>query len=531
MSTLHSRETERLRTGSEGRPSRLARLLAARAHPTGLSYLLALGAVVVATGLSFVIFPLEDLANIVLVYLLAVMLVAAKLGRGPSVLATVVGVASFVFFFVPHYYSFVLSDLRYLPTFLILLFVGLVVASLTSQLRHEAITTKDREKRTQALYLLSRGLAAAETREHVVGVVSEHVGTIFACRCRVLEFTPAGLVPCPRSAPTAAPAEDEMQQALSALRERKTRKSHGSLLLPLVVANESVGVLCCDGIAGQLLEVVANVHLLEAFANNVAIALHRLVVDEDARSTQRRVEEERLRNILLSSMSHDFRTPLASITGAVTTLIDSAPRLDDATRADLLQSIREDADFLEHQIRNLLDLTRLESGTLQIQCELHPLDEVIGGAMTRAEKPLEGRRVEIDVSAQLPLVAMDALLVERLLVNLLENAVRYAPTWSAIEVGARQIDDRVRIEVADRGPGIPRQLHDRVFEKFFRVGGTRSNAGAGLGLAICKAIAQLHLGRIWVEDRPGGGAVFVVEMPIGSDQCPVPDATPVAGTP
>ncbi len=496
--------------------SRLADLFTSHRERARLPHLQALLWVAGATAVSFLIFPSVDLANVVMVYLLAVVLVAARLGRGPSVAATVSGVATFVYFFVPHYYSFVLSDLRYLPTFLVMLFVGLTVASLTSRLRHEAITALHREQRNHALYLLSRGLAAAETRQHVAAVVGEHLRGLFGCRSRLLERSPGGeLVPCgvPETVPP-LPAP-ELDAAHATLRERATRVApSGLLLLPMVVANDPVGVLCCHGIGLQHLAASANVQLLEAFANNAAISLHRLIVGDAASATQRRVDEERLRNVMLSSMSHDFRTPLASITGAVTTLIDGAERVDDASRVDLLHAIRDDADLLERQIRNMLDLTKLESGTLQIRRELHPLDEVIGGAMTRAEKLLEGRSIDIAVPTQPPLVAVDALLIEQLLLNLLENAARYSPPGTPIEVRATQCADRVRIEVADRGPGVPRDQRERVFEKFHRVGGSRRTAGAGLGLAICRAIAQLHGGTIRVEDRDGGGASFLVDVPI-----------------
>ncbi len=499
------------------RSSRLGDLLAPTHKSPSRPYLHSLLWVAAATGIAH-LFPLVDLANVVMVYLLAVVLVAAKLGRGPSIVATVFGVASFVSFFVPQYYSDAQSDLRFLPTFLVMLFVGLVVSSLTSALRFEAISTNRREKRSQALYLISRGLAAAESREFVADVVREHLKGIFGCSCQLLEYTPAGLLPCPRTEQPFVLTAEERRRIQIAVRERATFDTENSIFLPMVVANETVGVLHCQGIDRQHLASAANIRLLEALANNAAIVLHRMTLGDEARSTQQRADVERLRNVMLSSMSHDFRTPLASITGAITTLLDSAHRIDEATRIDLMQSIREDAEFLERQIRNLLDLTKLESGSLEIRRELHPMDEVVGGAMTRVEKALEGRRVDTDVSPHLPMVAIDALLIEQLLVNLIENAARYAPARSPIEVAVQQCGDRIRMQVADRGPGIPSGQHERVFEKFYRVGGASRTSGGGLGLAICKAIAQLHGGCIWVEDRVGGGALFQVDLPIGEGQ-------------
>ena len=516
-----------------GRRSRFTRLLSAEAKRPSLRYLNALLWMVVATGAGIAIAPRfapTDLLNVALVYVLAIVLVAVRLGQGPSMFATFTGVVAFVYVFVPHPWSFVVADLAYVPTFVAMLVVGMIVSALTSRLREDAVLTQRRELRHQALYPLSRGLAAAETRADVTEVVEEHVHGLFGCEAHVLEYTDTGLAPIPHGMAPLALTPAQADCAQKSIRERLTYQKDDVLFLPMVVANQSVGLLCCKHFQRELLASLANVRLLEAIANNVAIALHRMIVGDDARASQRRIDEERMRNVMLSSMSHDFRTPLATITGAVTTLIDSADRIDEATRLDLMHSIREDAELLERRVRNMLDLTKLESGNLRIHRELHPLDEVVGGAMTRVEKALEGRRVEIDVSPHLPLVAIDALLIEQLLVNLLENAVRYAPAWSPIEVAVHRVGDHIRLQVADRGPGIPRGQHERVFEKFVRVGNTRSSSsGAGLGLAICKAIAQLHGGRIWVEDREGGGASFQIELPIGDELPTDQEQTNVGG--
>lgn len=477
-----------------------------------------------ASILSYLMFPFVDLANIALVYQLSVVLVGAKFGRGPAIAATALGAACFEFLFVPKPQPAFLSDQRFLTTFVIMACVGVLVASLGSRWRAEALETKKREVRSQALYRLSRELASAESREDVAAVVREHMGNLFGCESHILEYSPEGLVPSPHQEPCPPLNAAETATARMALSDRTTCK-HGDLLfLPMVVANESVGLVCSRGIDPNLLASTANLRLLDAFANNAAIALHRLVVADAARATQQRIDQERLRNVMLSSMSHDFRTPLASITGAITTLIDSGDRLDEPTRADLMQSIRQDADFLERQVRNLLDLTKLESGQLRVRREWHPMDEVVGGAMTRVEATLEGRHVEIDVSPDLPLVAIDALLIERMLVNLLENAAHYTPASSPIEVAVHQHDQTLQIVVADRGPGIPPGQEEKVFDKFYRVGNVQRSTGAGLGLAICRAIVELHEGRIWVENRPGGGAAFRVELPLVGTQPAEPPA-------
>ena len=471
-----------------------------------IAYAVAVLVVALATLLAFKLHPLVDPANIIMVYLLAVVLVAARLGHGPSIVATVLSVGSFVYCFVPHENSLVPSDLRYLATFTILLCVGLIVATLTSRLRAQVVATQQRELRSQALYQLSRGLAAAETRSALATVVRQHVQAVIGGASWLLERRgdQLAVIETPGDEPLSPTALTEANRVWRACttvgRGAAARRSDDMIFLPMFVANQPVGLLCCRDAGGG--------------SWGSAAALHRLIVGDEMRSSQQRIDQEQTRNVLLSSMSHDFRTPLASIMGAITTLIDNDDKLDRASKTDLMMSIREDVDYLERQVRNMLDLMRLESGILQIRREWHPPDEVIGGAMTRVEPLLVGRQVTTDIPPTLPLVAIDAILVEQLLVNLLENAARYTPAGTPVDLTIARDVRCVRIAVADRGPGIPATERERVFNKFYRGDGARRTTGAGLGLAICRAIAVLHGGRIWVEDRPGGGAVFQFELPI-----------------
>ncbi len=481
-------------------------------------------AIALATSISVASFRFVDLANLVMVYLLAVVIVAARLGKGPATATTVGGVATFVYIFVPEYHSFVVADLHYLPTFLIMAGVGLVVATLTSQLRAEVVATEAREARGVALYELSGDLAATEDRVSIAAVVGKHVQRTFRCRSTLIENTAAGWRPIG----TVASDMDErdLQVAHQAMTERRALRVGAQVFQPLIVTNEVIGILRSDGHDLTTLLTATEQQLLASFAHSIAIALHRLVVKEQAQAASHRAEQERLRNVMLSSVSHDLRTPLASITGAITTLIDSGARVDEATRLDLMQSIREDAEALERQVRNMLDLTRLESGSMQARRDWHPVDEVVGCAMTRLDALLGQRRVELDVPTTLPLVFVDAVLIEQLLVNLLENAVRYTPQDQPLCVVARSADGQLELEVADRGPGIPAAERERVFGKFYRGAGHHASHGAGLGLAICRAIAELHGGRIDVTDRQGGGAAFVVRLPTGGEQPssrPTPD--------
>jgi two-component system, OmpR family, sensor histidine kinase KdpD len=486
-------------------------------------YLWALVAVALATAVAWPLSKLTflDLANLEMVYLLAVLVVATRLGRGPSMVTTLVGVLVFVYVFVPHTMSLVLADLSYLPSFLIMGGAGFVVAELTGRLQAQWSTTAERERRARLLYELSRDLTAVEDRGDLAQVAAKHVSQAFGGASWLFAADDAS---GQALAGEPAPLSDEDRRLLRATMHRRRPFAAGSLgCHPLIAANEVVGVLAVELRIDAMLP--AEQQLLASFANNLAIALHRLVILERERLAHLKVDEERLRNVMLSSVSHDLRTPLASITGAVTTLIDSSERLDATTRLDLMQAIREDAEGLERQVRNMLDLTRLESGTLAIRRDWHSIEEIVGCAVGRVEALLTDRPLDSRLPPDLPLVNVDAQLLEQLLVNLLENASRYTPPRTPIEIIAAVAGDRLQLVVADRGPGVPATERDAVFAKFRRgqqAQSARSRVGSGLGLAICRAVATLHGGRIDVFDRIDGGARFVLDIPTGGPQPALP---------
>ena len=254
-------------------------------------------------------------------------------------------------------------------------------------------------------------------------------------------------------------------------------------------------------------------HLLETFANQTALAIERAALAEEAQASQVRMEAERLRNSLLSSVSHDLRTPLATITGAATTMLESESRLDERTQHELLESIRDEADRLNRLVHNLLEMTRLESGALELRREWHPLEEVIGAALGRLAKSLGARRVTVSVPPDLPLVSIDDVLIEQVFVNLLDNALKYTPADSAIRIIVTATDQSITAEVADHGPGLPKGQEARVFEKFYRAA-PDGRRGAGLGLAICRGIVLAHGGRIWAHNLPEGGVAFLFTLPL-----------------
>jgi two-component system sensor histidine kinase KdpD len=286
------------------------------------------------------------------------------------------------------------------------------------------------------------------------------------------------------------------------------------LYLPLTGSRGTVGVLGLRPRDPRPLQAPEQLHQLEAFASQTALAIERARLAEDAERAQVRAETERLRNSLLSSVSHDLRTPLASITGAASTLLENEAGLDAGTRRDLLETLHEEADRLNRLVQNLLEMTRLESGALQLHSEWHPVEEVIGAALGRFAKALAGRAVTTRVPSELPLVPMDDVLIEQVLINLIDNVLKYTPADSPIEVTAEDADGAVLIEVADRGPGLPPGEERQIFEKFHRAEAVSTVRGAGLGLAICRGIVRAHGGRIWAENRPGGGVSIRFTLPV-----------------
>jgi two-component system sensor histidine kinase KdpD len=255
-------------------------------------------------------------------------------------------------------------------------------------------------------------------------------------------------------------------------------------------------------------------HLLEAFAGLVALAVERVELETEADRIRLDIETERLRSSLLSAVSHDLRTPLSVITGASSTLLDSDQSLAPKVRRELAASILEESERLNRLVANLLDMTRLQAGALQVQKQWQPVEEVIGASLARLSRQLKDHPVTTDIAPDLPFAPLDDLLIQQVLVNLLENAVRYTPPGTPIKVSARKDDNSVLIDVADRGPGLPPGDPTQLFEKFYRAGDSASRIGAGLGLAICRGIVKLHGGKIQAENRPGGGAVFRFSLPL-----------------
>jgi two-component system sensor histidine kinase KdpD len=276
-----------------------------------------------------------------------------------------------------------------------------------------------------------------------------------------------------------------------------------------------VGVLGVRPLVAREFDAPERLHELETFANQTALAIERARLADEAQGAQVQAEAERLRNSLLSSVSHDLRTPLTAISGAVATVLEGGPGLGDAARRELLDSARDEAERLSRLLGNLLEMTRIESGALQPRKQWHAVEEVVGAALQRLRRRLGGHAVTTRVPADLPLVPMDDVLIEQVLVNLLDNAIKFTPPDSPIAIIATATDQAVTLEVTDRGPGLPPGEEARVFERFYRAY-PDSGRGAGLGLAICKAIVEAHGGHIWAHNVPGGGVALLFTLPLAT---------------
>jgi two-component system sensor histidine kinase KdpD len=488
--------------------------------------------VVICTALAGLMFPVFEDANLVMVYLLGVVVVATRFGRGPAIMASVLSVAAFDFFYVQPYLTFAVSDTQYLVTFAVMLLVALVISTLAVRLRQQAEAARQRERRTASLYSMSQQLASTRAVEQMLRVAVRHIHEVFECQVVVLlpsvsaRLQPWGSVTGWWSGDMHermlfAPNTSELGVAqwvydhsqVAGLGTDTLAGSDG-LYLPLGASRGTVGVLGVRPAQPRRFLSPDQLHLLETFANQTAVAIERAQLADEAQRAQVQIETERLRNSLLSSVSHDLRTPLAVITGSASSLLEGEPTFDASTRRELIQTIFDEGNRLNRLVSNLLDMTRLEAGTIQAHKEWQPLEEVVGAALTRLESRLQGRQISVNLPAELPLVPLDSALIEQVLINLLENALKYTPPDSSIDIAAWSAEGDVVVEVADRGPGLSPGDEWRVFEKFYHTQPLGRATGIGLGLTICRGFVGAHGGRIWVENRPDGGARFRFTLPL-----------------
>jgi two-component system sensor histidine kinase KdpD len=456
-----------------------------------------------------------DKSNLIMVYLLGVAFVALRHGRAASAVAALLSVAAFDFFFVPPRLTFAVGDTQYLLTLCVMLVVSLLISTLAVRVRAQADAARQREQRMQILYAMSQELAAARTVDEVARVVSRRVSDIFNGPAVVLVPEDGGQL---RATSGPGPAGDSRELAVAqwafehghtAGLGTDTLPGATAVYVPLHGTQSVLGVLGVRPAAALLPLPPDQLDLLKTLTRQAASGLERARLADEAEHARIAVETERLRSTLLSSVSHDLRTPLAAITGAASSLLQDAS-LGTEPQRELKEAIFEEAQRLNRLVTNLLDMTRLESGSLQLNRDWNSLEELVGSALARVEASLKDRPVRVSIPADLPLVAVDGVLIEQLLVNLLDNALKYTDPASPISIEARASQDMLTVEVADEGPGLPKGTEERVFEKFYRA--PSRERGFGLGLPICRAIVTAHGGKIWAEHRLPHGSVFLFTL-------------------
>jgi two-component system sensor histidine kinase KdpD len=481
----------------------------------------------VCTGVAALMYGSFELANLVMVYLLGVALASVRLGRGPAVLTALANVLAFDFCFVPPRFSFAVSDVEYLVTFAVMLVVALIIANLMASVRQQTRVAGARERRTALLYAMSRELGATRGTANMARVAVKHVAEVFGCEAvvllpdaqRRLRYPAEPALPGSLKGADLPVAQWVLDHAERAGLGADTLPAAPALYLPLGDSRPARGVLAVLPAIRRRVLLPEQRHLLETFASQIGLALERAQLAEEAEAGRIAMETESLRNTLLASISHDLRTPLAAIAGAGSALADHDATLDPATRVTLARSVERKAKEMSELISNVLELSRLESGQLQLRRSWEALDELVGTALNRLGERLARHKVQLQIPDDLPAVYVDATLVVQVFVNLLDNAVKYTPEGTVTSVVAMAENGSVRVAVEDQGPGLPDVDMARLFMPFQRGHQEGTIAGAGLGLAICRAIIVGHGGRIEARRAPGGGARFEFTLPTSE---PVP---------
>jgi len=489
-----------------------------------MSYGGSAGTVALALGVGLFLQQFAGAQSASLVFLMAVIVSAITWGLLPSLFASVLSVLAFNFFFFPPYYTFTIADPQNVVALFFFAVVALIISNLTAATRRQIVTVRARAKATAELYAFSRKVAAIGTLDDLLWATVYQVSSMLRVSTVMLlpdeDRTSLALA-------SAYPPEDSLDDAEMAAARWCWEHSHptgrGSdtlpggrwLFLPLRTGSGTVGVLGIERDTPGPLQTPDERRLLDALADQVAVAIERISLARGLAETRVLAETERLRAALLTSISHDLRTPLASILGTASSLRSYADKYDASDRDELLATLESEAERLNRFVGNLLDMTRLESGAIDMTLDLVDLAEIVGAALERAGSVLARHRIEVEIAADLPMLRLDALLFEQVLFNLLDNAAKYAPPGSRIDLRAHRDNDLVAIEVIDEGPGIPPGDLERVFDKFYRVHAQdRRRAGTGLGLAICRGFVEAQGGRIEATNRRDcSGAVLTIRFP------------------
>jgi two-component system sensor histidine kinase KdpD len=520
---IPAREGASLSGGARTREEEDSEADEARGRRRFFRYAAAAGASLATALLATPMLAYFDLANIAMLFLLVVVLVAVRFGRGPSVLATCVSVACFDFFFVPPRFTFAVSDFQYVITFIVMLVVGLITGHLTAGMRFQVRVASSREARARALYEFARELSGALQTEQIFDIARSAVQAAFRARATLLLPDVDGRLQLPpvtegggrQAALDAGIAQWAFDHAEGAGLGTDTLPASAIYYLPLVAPMRTRGVLAIEPEHRRWILVPEQRQQLDTFAALAAIALERVHYIEVAQDALVNMESERLRNSLLAALSHDLRTPLTSLVGLSESLAGSKPELA-PHQLDLAGALHDEALRMSTLVSNLLDMARIQSGEVKFNLEWQPLEEVVGSALRACAAQLARHRVSTELPYDLPLLHYDAVLIERVLCNLLENAAKYTPPGSRIVLAAQVRGAVMEVLVYDDGPGLPHGREEAVFEKFTRGERESAKPGVGLGLAICRAIVEAHGGKIAAAPSPLGGAAFMMTLPLGT---------------
>ncbi|WP_027556735.1 sensor histidine kinase KdpD [Bradyrhizobium sp. Cp5.3] len=497
---------------------------AARSEPFNpLPYVKSLGIVLVGLGAAELIQPWFGIENVDLVLLTSVVAVAVRYGLWPSLLATVAASLCYNFFFIPPIYTFTITDPTNVAAFFLFMLVAMLVSNVAARVRIQADTAIGRIRMTEQLYAFSRKLAGTATLDDVLWASAYQIALMLKVRV-VLLLPEDGLL----TVKSGYPPEDQLDQAdLAAAnwawsndrpagRGSDTLPGAKRLFLPMRTGRGPIGVIGIDNDRTGPLLTPDQRRLLDALVDQGALAIERVLLVEDMDRVKRTIESERLRSALLTSISHDLKTPLASVLGAASTMRDLAGALSDTEKRDLLATVIDESERLNRFIANLLDMTKLESGAIVPNTALHDLGEIVGSALRRAAKILTAHKVELVLAADLPMLELDAVLFEQVLFNLLDNAAKYSPLDTTISIRSQRDKDRVVLQVADEGDGIPPDELESVFDKFYRVQkGDHVRPGTGLGLAISRGFVEAMRGTISAANRSDrSGALLTIRLPV-----------------
>jgi two-component system sensor histidine kinase KdpD len=496
-------------------------------HLAGLDYVQSFGIIALASAFGVLLRPYLRTTDLAMLLLLAVVVVAYRHRRGPAVLASLLSIAAFDFWFVPPYHTLSVHDPAYLLTFGVMLAVALLMSQLTARIREQVEDAREREHRTAALFALSRELAGISGLAAQTAVVAGHVAQVVPGEVSVLLADPAeNRLPHSWSED---PGVEDLGLRVAAEWAYRHGESAGwgthqcadaeALVIPFIGSISTLGVLVLRPRSADQPLSAADRQTLEALARHAAAVFERTMLAESHDRARVEVESERLRTALLSSLSHDLRTPLGSIEGAASSLLQESAELSLDTRQVMAETILEESRRMTRLVANLLDMVRVETGALAVQKEWQPLEEALGVALLRLDERLADHSVETRIPDTLPLVPIDGLLIEQVFINLLENAIRHTPAGTPISISAWAEERSVIVEVADRGEGIPQGEEEAIFRKFHRsarADGSTPAGGSGLGLTICRGIITAHGGRIWVEPngKGGEGAAFRFSLPL-----------------